>query len=348
MQILRHENDYVIQSDLDPIEDILNLITTLKSIGFTSDLLKETHGFTNSAEIKKTSKLISLHVENAISLACQGFDGPPQTSFLSLYYSTLNLAKVYILLKGKRIELENNRWHGAKYSEIEMKKQFLNEKITISKNGTIPLFYKCLTNDTITSKVEIKLDDIYRNISTISAEYSTITKKRMSLLIHQANVIQDDINGHSLNIRVLNSDSFTTPPNPRHLRAYPNIKLIIDDEGFHYETNKILGNFDIISNQLKSDISRNLVSDNYMNNPFGNNWYSLTPISNNRYVFTEELDIMLAYFHLSNVVRYNPEHLYKLMDSKYWAILLGLRKHGYLRFEKLIWGHVIKKSFAIN
>lgn len=56
---------------------------------------------------------------------------------------------------------------------------------------------------------------------------------------------------------------------------------------------------------------------------------------------------MLAYFHLSNVERYNPEHLYKIMDSKYWVIILELRKYGFLRFEKHIWGNYFKNSFDI-
>ena len=129
MSILRYDETEIIGTDLDPIEDILNFISTLKSTGFTSDLLRETHGFISSTEIKKTAKLVSLHVDNAIGLANQGFDGPPQTSFLPLYYSTLNLSKVYLLLLGKRTDLQLNRWHGAKYSEREMSRNFLNEKI---------------------------------------------------------------------------------------------------------------------------------------------------------------------------------------------------------------------------
>jgi len=42
MAVLRHKESYVIVTDLDPIEDILNIITALKSTGFTSDLLRET------------------------------------------------------------------------------------------------------------------------------------------------------------------------------------------------------------------------------------------------------------------------------------------------------------------
>jgi len=347
MNVLRYDTISVISSNLDPIEDLLNFITTLKSLGFTTDLLRNVHGFTDISEIKKTAKQISLHVDNAISLANQGFDGPSQTSFLPLYYSTLNLAKVYILLKGKRVDLESNRWHGAKYSEIEMKKNFLNERITISANGTIPLFYKCLFDDTISKKISICLDDLYSCISTISAEYSTITNKGNAELLHVASIERDDNNGHFLKIRVINSSDILTPPKAKSIKAYPDIRIIKGDKEFHYESNRFIGDFENISNQIKLSIKRNLISDSYQSNHFGSSWYSRTPISDNKYVFNEELCIMLAYFHLSNVVRYNPEHLYKLMDSRYWALLLGLRKHGYLKFIKHIWGHCIKSSFDI-
>ena len=56
MQILRHNDEYIVGSDLNPIEDILNLMSSFRSFGFTSDLLKEVHGFDNLTEIKKLQK----------------------------------------------------------------------------------------------------------------------------------------------------------------------------------------------------------------------------------------------------------------------------------------------------
>ena len=99
---------------------------------------------------------------------------------------------------------------------------------------------------------------------------------------------------------------------------------------------------------LLSNVQRNLLSDITYSGINNSNWYSLTPISGRKHVFNEDLNIMLAYFHLSNVVRYNPEHLYRLMDSKYWIIMLALRKHGFLRFQKLMYGNYIGKSFELN
>lgn len=350
MSILRYDKTETIGTDLDPIEDLLNFITTLKSTGFTSDLLKETHGFTDANEIRKTARLISLHVDNAISLANQGFDGPPQTSFLPLYYSTLNFIKVYLLFLGKRVELESNRWHGAVYKESEMSKNFLNEKIFIKNRGTIPLIYKSITGESISrSGLDLTLNELYQNITSIGAEYSTITKKHSGLLPVRSEIVKNDNDGHFLKVHILNDHYKKNPPKPKCIKSYPGIHIETDANGnSHYESRKFKGNFETVQNRLISDIKRYLNSDTAISGGFGLNWITYTPISGRKHVMNEELSIMLAYFHLSNVVRYNPEHLFKIMDSKYWALLLGLRKHGFLRFEKLIWGNIIRKSFDIT
>lgn len=350
MQILRHDNNSIIGSDLNPIEDIMNLMSSLKSFGFTSDLLKEVHGFNDSSEIKKTTKLISYHINNAQGLAEQGLGGAPESSYLSLYYSTLNLMKVYLLILGKRTELEKNRWHGAKYREKEMTKQFLNERVFIDSKGTIPLIYNTLTNQKISkSGVYLTLKEIYQNIQSISAEYSTITKKETALFLHQNNVVRDDKNGHYLKIKICDSRLSDNPPNPRKIKAYSGIRLINNDNNYHYESQKLNCEFENAKKKLTVSINRSLLSDiTYQGPNSSHEWFSLTPISGRKHVFNEDLCIMLAYFHLSNVVRYNPEHLYKLMDSKYWIIMLALRKHGFLRFQKLMWGNFIGKSFDIN
>lgn len=349
MSILRFDATETIKTDLDPIEDLLNFITTLKSTGFTSDLLREIHGFTNASEIKITSKLISLHVDNAISLANQGFDGPPHTSFLPLYYSTLNLSKVYLLFLGERHSLESNRWHGAIYKETEMSKKFMNEKIYIKNKGTIPLLYKTITGKSIgKSGLEFTLNELYQNITSIGAEYNTITKQETGLLPIQCEFFKNDKDEHFLKINILHEYYQQNPPHPRCIKAFPGLHIVTNPDGkSHYETRKFKGKFETIEKKIKENVKRQLNSDQVNTETFGSVWVTYTPISGRNHVLNEELCIMLAYFHLSNVVRYNPEHLYKIMDSKYWAILLSLRKHGFFKFEKLMWGNFIKKSFDI-
>lgn len=165
MKLHRHDQQHAIFSELDPLDDALNFLLSLRSKEFTSDLLREKHHFSDSREIKTCSKLIGLYSQNARNLTEQGLASNPEISFLPLYYSILNLIKANLIFQGKRIELEKNRWHGAQYKESEMRKRFLNEEILIKKSGTIPLMYKTISGIEIPKKgLKVKMDDIYTQI----------------------------------------------------------------------------------------------------------------------------------------------------------------------------------------
>jgi len=58
--------------------------------------------------------------------------------------------------------------------------------------------------------------------------------------------------------------------------------------------------------------------------------------------------LWLLFFWLSNVVRYSPEQLEELQDSRLWPILLTLRKHATLRFLILFWSYFHKTSFGVK
>ena len=161
-------------------------------------------------------------------------------------------------------------------------------------------------------------------------------------------IIKNDVNGHFLKVSILDGELINNPPSTRKLKAFSGLRIVTNAQGkSHYESQKRTGDYNNAVAFFKSSINRNLLSPDHSGKSLSN-WVSLTPINGRAHVFNEELCIMLAYFHLSNVVRYNPEHLYKLMDSKYWALILGLRKHGYLRFLKLMYGNYIKECVAIN
>src|SRR5690606_18158922 len=110
-------------------------------------------------------------------------------------------SKIHLLMLGKRKELENNKWHGAKYSDKEMSKDFMNEKITILNKGTIPLLYHAINGKHITkSGVTIALKELYCTISTVQAEFISVTKNAPSLFMHRAEIVRDDILGHELRV----------------------------------------------------------------------------------------------------------------------------------------------------
>ena len=180
-------------------------------------------------------------------MAEQGLEGAPESSFLPLYYSTLNFMKVYLLILGKREELEKNRWHGAKYFEKEMSRQFLNEKVFIGSKGTIPLIYNAITDKKIgKSGVLFTLKEIYQSISSIEAEYRTVTKTKPNLLLHSTEIIEDNRNGHYLKVFIADKELQKDPPSPRQLKAYSGLKKIKDKNGsHHYESRKLNCDFEL-------------------------------------------------------------------------------------------------------
>ena len=203
MDIFRHDKLTPLSSNLDPIADTLNLISVLKSRGYTGDLLKDVHGFVSKAEIEKVVKQIGLHVGIAQELADQAMNSRPESCFLPLYYSCLNLAKVYLFFMGKRMLLESNRRHGASYDDREISKKFLNQEINIFRQGTIPLFYNTMFGVSIPiAGIRVRLEEFYSRITSISAEYYMISGKKLRMVEHTAILVQDDIKGHFLRLDI--------------------------------------------------------------------------------------------------------------------------------------------------
>ena len=52
--------------------------------------------------------------------------------------------------------------------------------------------------------------------------------------------------------------------------------------------------------------------------------------------FPEEFPIALLFFHMGSVVRYQPEFLAKLRDSRHWPILASASRHGLFKFLLLL------------
>ncbi|MDP2951759.1 MAG: hypothetical protein Q8O76_00395, partial [Chloroflexota bacterium] len=76
--------------------------------------------------------------------------------------------------------------------------------------------------------------------------------------------------------------------------------------------------------------------------------YHFVPSSGGKLLLPEELPLLCAFYHMSNVVRYDPDTLIRLMDSKYWPVLLALRRHGTYRFLLLFWSFVNQCSTSIS
>lgn len=348
MKVLRYIADpNCPSSDLDPIEDMLNMVSVLQSPGHVEDLLRGRHGFRNKVEIRRVAKKISLHAEMAVELAGQGLSSRPETSFLPLYYSLLNLNKIILLFLGYRQKLEKDRWHGAVFQPKSNRKLFFNQAIVVKQKGVVPLMYEAKLAGVIPNRgLPVRIMDIYRGISTIGAELKAVTGMQGMVFPHHGRIVRDDANGHYIQVDfVLRDQRWLQPPRADSLAAYSGLRLSHDiEETPIYRSQRFHGTFPDAIEHLLPLVKQQLLSDRY-NDDLG--WYSHTPLSKRKHVFNEDINILLAFFHLSNVVRYNPENLNEIMKSKYWLLLLALRKHGYLRALKLFWTDVMKEAFDI-
>lgn len=53
-----------------------------------------------------------------------------------------------------------------------------------------------------------------------------LTKQKSGLMIHVAEIVQNDANGHFLKITILDEDFIKAPPLPRTLKAYQGIHIV--------------------------------------------------------------------------------------------------------------------------
>ena len=74
----------------------------------------------------------------------------------------------------------------------------------------------------------------------------------------------------------------------------------------------------------------------------------LTPSSSKPLLLPQELPIALAFFHLSSIVRYKPEFVARLRDSRFWPVVSTTQYHGMLHFVRLLWSFVHQTDLFIE
>ncbi len=341
--IHRYDKVEVVHSNLDPLNDVVSWIGGLRSKGLAKTILKENHGIRDSRNLNNRAAAINEHIDTAVGLLEQGFRGPIETSFLPLYYAMMNLSKIYIICSNQFLFLRYNRRHGA-YSRPRTRGQwdFLKDKIILETKGTIPLLYKTLTNSTLAKENSLTLGEIFPFIVNVSHEYQFLYRSKPVLQHCDLIFSGDDSNGYKIQL------DFKNPVVNRanHKNSNQFLKDFNKKKNNKYQTELIYGNSADAKKEIKRKIKRFLIYQ--ASNPFQNSMETFLPISGKRVLLPEELPILLVFFHLSNIVRYNPELLHKIKNSPEWGMLQALSRHGTYKFMLLFWSYVHQTSFAIN
>ncbi|TAK14544.1 MAG: hypothetical protein EPO32_01245 [Anaerolineae bacterium] len=331
---------------MNPLEDVIDWITGLRSTGYTSDLLRTTHGFTDNARIKTVASQIATTAGNSVGLFEQAYSGPPEVSFLPLYYALLNLSKVSILASGFDVELARQKRHGSSYDPArKSSRDLINEKFEIWPSGVFPLFVRAITGRIIPRRFTISNSEIYPFVPGIGHEFG------------HAYEMPPILQGISIELRINANKMYclfavlaeSSHPNALNLRSH---RVLRGFESIERKRNEFQSRLVLPSTipedeamlQLARDFPRYLL---YQDTNILGELITATPISSKRELFPPEAYIWLAFFHLSSVVRYKPEFLEQLMDSKTWPTLLALTKHSVLEFIVMFWSFIRRANYHI-
>ncbi len=339
----RYEDENLIFTNHDFLEELVNYISIFKSKEFTSDILKNKHKFTNSNKIKEASAQIKLHMTLAIDLIHQALESKPELSYLPFYYACLNLIKCHLIALKKGSDLQKNKLHGMKYNDNPSTKNFLNEELKFFKKGTIPLYYQYISGKLISNRgIRVKLDDVYRNIANISAEYQLSSNNLVPQIILKTKTFRQ--NGKITFQLIKHTNAILNLPEPRYMPALNNFKLSANKQ--YYQATKTFSTLNAAQNYSNKNINKFYIDNYYCQTC--QEFHLKTIESRRRNVFSEDLSIALAFYHLSNMVRYNPEHFYRILDSKNYPMIMALRKNGIFTILKSMTGHLKQETFEMN
>src|SRR6266498_3498328 len=324
---------------LDPFADVVDWLRYLTSDDYVTNSLVEIHKLTTN-EAKARCKQIMPHVKDALAFIDQALATPNEASFVSTYYAMLNLAKVSILVGPKHAELPSHRWHGATYDvNAKDSQSVLTEFVLLKKGGALALFYETMMGKPRPSDRKVKMADLYGYLSDVGNEYLVATgaNTKFAMLSFEAK----PVHGKRQPITIT-AYPFGTPTkiSPRAIATATALKTL--DAGKNVFAPK---------KAIKPGTTWQAVFDAHFDRRMifhSEGKQTQMPIGCGTFTFTEELPIILVFFHLLSVARYKPEFLYEIMESRMWPVISTARRHCLYKFLLLFWYHFHQTTFEIE
>lgn len=334
----RYEPENTI-SRRDPLWAVMNWISGLRSYEYAGKIVKDHQSSFDDVKATKATKAITALAETMIGLLEQGLQGDCLLSFLPLFYAFQNAAKICIILGGDLEALVKQRRHGATYSpHIEITSDLLDQKITLKPEGTIPLFYKVLAHESLpfpggTTSITVDMKDVYRRIQGVAVEYMMLYDDQV--LINRCPVFIDEDKDSGFRLVVNASIKAQVFRNLSTDSAVPG-KIVSPWYSMPRQQ--------AIQKMLEEHVLDYMIYDSWSKGSY----YLLSPLSGGGLLWPEEFPILLAFYHLSNVARYNPEYLVRLRDSTSWPMLLALRTETVFEYLLLFWCFIRRRQLSIH
>jgi hypothetical protein len=321
---------------LDPFTDVVDWLRYLTAEDYVTNVLVHTHSL-SAAEAKARCRKIMPHIKDALAFIEQTVAAPNEASFVPTYYAMLNLAKVIILVGPKHAELPAHRWHGATY-EVNAKdsQSILTEEIILKRGGALALFYETLVGKSWPTDRRVRMSELYPYLSDVAHEYGVATglKTKLVSLSFKA------VNAPRKRIRVVITAHSNDKIVPRAIPSAKGLKILEADKNTFITKKSFKGvSWDIIFDSL--------FDRRFVFHPLDEK-FTRMPIGCGGFRFTEDLPIILVFFHLSSVARYKPEFLYSIMESRMWPVITTARRHCLYKFLLLFWAHFHRKTFYIT
>lgn len=271
----------------------------------------------------------------------QALSGPNEVAFLPAYYAILNLLKVYILSSGKYQLLPANRWHGASYDGSQRTRQsLLTEEILLRSGGTVPLFYEVITGARVRDRTLVKLRDVYPYIANVGLEWTMATGSRPLSMVGLASKVELVRKKKRARFEVVIFSDHPSDLSKRRIPALHDVNRV-PKQSMIYRSSRAYA-----SGTPDEVVIRGHIRSFLLYAPTEE--LAITPNCSPQLMLPEELPIVLAFFHLSSIVRYQPESFARLRDSKYWPVLSAMRSQGLFRFLTLFWSFVQQQTVTIS
>lgn len=352
--VQRYESVNAVHTNLDKFGDVVGWIEGLRSREYLTELIAARHRLNIQSRPREIAARLTPLMEISLQYLNQALSGPDAVAYVPLYYSFLNLSKIYILLGPYAQDFTSrpaHRHHGASYNPawpdgLNASKQ----RIDLRPNGVLGLFYRTLSGQRwISSTRSLTMSNVYPYITQCSAELTLFTNQAPK---HYHVYFLPERIGASWHLQCRVTDYRGEP-----LEATPALAGLLPvlkpgmwqiSEPHFISRASVPSREDAIGLQDYC-IRRELLYLGQLLNPqTGTEAVHRTPRSFRLFDMVEEFPIILAFFYLSNIFRYKPEFAYQLSQSKMWPFLVALRRHATYTFLLAFWQFINQETTYVT
>jgi len=325
--ILRYQNTKELTSQ-NLADDVFVHLQFLTAPDYVVELLTQRHGVGTDDAAARAAAVV-VHTRTATAFVEQALSRATDASLLSCYYAVLNLMKVYVLFSSRYDALATNRRHGVQHLvETNTANDLRTERIRLHREGSIALFYEVVTEHTMPPHQILPMARLYPYIWSISAEWQMANggPSRLARVLFDTTGTQNALTTEALIYPLPAEASPATLPELKALRDFeadPN-------NSSRFVSRKIIAATDDAARRanVRAAIHTSLLYTS-------RNGAAGVAISSEDLLLPEELPIALVFFHLSSVVRYDPEFFARLKDSRFWPVVLTARTASLVDFVVL-------------